>query len=335
MHFAWRATMPLVVALAGSAAGAQPIDDATRAAARDMGYAGVEAFQAGRYPAASEKFEKAYRIVRTPALGLWSARALAKLGLYVEAAERYQEVTLLEASGSGVAVQKQAQADASAELAALAPKIPRIVISLFGARNADAKVTIDGAPLASELVGEPRPINPGRHQIAAARGDERVSTEVLVAEGERKQVVLHFEKSTASGLPVRPEAPDRERGADPVPPAPADAAATSDPGATRRMMGWVGIGVGGTALVVSGVTDILALKQLGEIHDTCGGDTCPSSQSALVDKYATLRSITIFSLVGGSVVAGAGAALLLTAPKPSAPVTLVMSPGWAGVAGRF
>jgi hypothetical protein len=101
-------------------------------------------------------------------------------------------------------------------------------------------------------------------------------------------------------------------------------------------MGWTGIGVGGSALLVSGVTEILALKQLGEIHETCHGDTCPSSQGTLVDKYDTLRSITIFALVGGSVVAGAGAVLLLTAPKPSAPGTLVVvSPGWVGLAGRF
>ncbi len=337
MQFAWRvAALPLVVALASSAAGAQSIDDATKAAARDLGYAGVEAYQAGRYPTASEKFEKAYRLVRTPALGLWSARALAKQGFYVEAAERYQEVTLLETSGSGVAVQRQAQADAAAELAQLEPRIPRVVITVPGARN-DVRVTIDGAPLAFELIGEPRPLNPGRHQIVASRGDERVTTEISIAEGEKKPVVLRFERYPASGIPPRsePGASDANRAAD-MPSPRADATAEPDPGATRRTVAWAALGTGAAALLVGGVTELMAQNRLGDIHRACGGNTCPSSQRDLVNQYDSLRSITIYALAGGTLIAGAGAALLLTSPKPSAAaVQLVLSPACSGFAGRF
>src|SRR5688572_30759640 len=105
----------LLIWLNAAPLAAQPVDDATRAAARDLGMAGVEAYQAGSYPAASEKLDKAYRTLRAPSLGLWSARALAKLGKLIEASERYLEVTRLDVASGDVAVQKQAQIDAAAE----------------------------------------------------------------------------------------------------------------------------------------------------------------------------------------------------------------------------
>ena len=57
--------------LAGSA-GAQKVDDATRGAARTLGNDGVKAYQANDYATANEKFDKAYKLVRAPSLGLWS-----------------------------------------------------------------------------------------------------------------------------------------------------------------------------------------------------------------------------------------------------------------------
>src|SRR5688572_21582724 len=93
--------------------------DTTRAAARDLGAEGVEAFQAGNFQAASDKLARAYEILRVPSLGLWSARALAKVGKLVEASERYLDVTRLDASKGDTAVQRQAQTDAAVEREAL------------------------------------------------------------------------------------------------------------------------------------------------------------------------------------------------------------------------
>ncbi|HEY4159182.1 MAG TPA: tetratricopeptide repeat protein, partial [Polyangiaceae bacterium] len=68
---------------------AQAVDDATRSAARNLASAGVQAYQANDYPAARDKLERAYQVLRAPSLGLWSARALVKVGALVEAGERY------------------------------------------------------------------------------------------------------------------------------------------------------------------------------------------------------------------------------------------------------
>src|SRR6516164_5582103 len=116
-----------------SHAGAEDVDAANRALARQLGNAGVDAFQAGDFVAASEKLEKAYAILKAPSLGLWSARALKAIGKHIEASERYLEVTRLDAAGGDVSVQRKAQLDASLELDALRPKIPSLSIRLQGA----------------------------------------------------------------------------------------------------------------------------------------------------------------------------------------------------------
>src|SRR5262245_16171888 len=68
-------------------------DDATRAAARQLGEEGVEAYWAGDNEQAHAKLERAYQLFSAPTLALWSARACVRVGRWVEAAERYREVT--------------------------------------------------------------------------------------------------------------------------------------------------------------------------------------------------------------------------------------------------
>jgi len=327
----------LLAALWQAPAFAQPADDAARAAARDLGYVGVEAFRTGNYVLASDKFEKAYRLVRTPSLGLWSARALAKLGKYVEASERYQEVTLLEASGSGIAIQKQAQADAATEGALLKTKIPSVVVVLDGVAASEAKVTIDGAPLAVELIGEPRPVNPGRHDLVLERGSEHATWTMTVADGERKIARLGFARSAPNaGILDGPPSPIAPSGAQP--PAPSAAVDEPQPGSAMRTAGWVVIGAGGAGLVVGGVAWLIASHKKKEIDDSgvCRDNTCPSSQSDLVDSYNATRNVSTISFVAGLVLGATGVALYFAAPKPAARSTSVwVGPNGFGVVTRF
>src|ERR1700712_2816842 len=81
--------------------------DASRSAARETASAGVAAFQRNDFAIASEKLEKAYRLLKVPSFGLWSARALVKTGHLVQAAERYHEVVQLGLSEGDLTVQKQ------------------------------------------------------------------------------------------------------------------------------------------------------------------------------------------------------------------------------------
>lgn len=173
-----------------SLARAEQPDDASRSAARAIGTAGVDAYQHGDYQAASEKLEKAYRVLRVPSLGLWSARALAKLGKLVAASERYREATQLDVSEGNTAIQKQAQADAATDLEALTPRIPNVVIQIGNAQAGDLVLSLDGSPVSSALVGERRPVDPGKHVLEAHQGGRRASAEASLAEGETKTVTL-------------------------------------------------------------------------------------------------------------------------------------------------
>src|SRR5262245_37295203 len=167
-------------------------DEATRAEARKIGYAGVEAYQAGDFATARERLETAYQLLRVPSLGLWSARALAKLGKLVEAEARYLEVIRLPTSVGDEAIQEQARQDARNERAELARRIPSVLVRIEGAPVGEVAVAIDGAPLVGSAVGEAHLVNPGRHKIEGTRGTARTSDEVVVSEGQQKEAVLRF-----------------------------------------------------------------------------------------------------------------------------------------------
>ena len=104
--------------LAARPASAQPADESTRTAARALGTAGVEAYQANDFATATDKLEKAYGLLRVPSLGLWSGRALVKVGKLLQAADRFLEATSLQAPAGEYAVQKQAQTDAAQQAVA-------------------------------------------------------------------------------------------------------------------------------------------------------------------------------------------------------------------------
>src|SRR5688572_19645010 len=70
-------------------------DAARRERARQLGYAGIRAYAAGNYSAASTQLEESFGLLPVPSLGLWSARALVKLGKLLEAERRYRGVVAL------------------------------------------------------------------------------------------------------------------------------------------------------------------------------------------------------------------------------------------------
>lgn len=99
--------------------------------------------------AASDKLEKAYQLPKVPSLGLWSARALEKRGLLLEALTRYLEASSMQVPGGEAAVQHKAQADAQREGAALKARLPRVVISLEGAEPNEVTLTIEGRSISA------------------------------------------------------------------------------------------------------------------------------------------------------------------------------------------
>lgn len=311
-----------------SALGADAVDDATRNTARKLGYAGVEAYQAGDYRTASEKLEKAYAVLRVPSLGLWSARALVKLGKLVEGAERYTQIAQLGASSGNEAVQKRARADAESELAALTPKIPSIAVQITDAAPSEVSVQIDGVPIAAELVGEARPVNPGPHKVEGVRGSEHAVVELSLAESEQKPAVLRFKPSVAAAPAVAQAAPAS---------APATESAHTGFGQQRT----IALIAGGVGVIGIGVGTVFGFKSKAnhaEAEKYCNGNECsdPRGVSAGNDAHAAGNVSTVAMIVGGVGLAGA-AVLWFTAPQASqsASAQLGVGPGSLQVRGRF
>jgi hypothetical protein len=335
----WRLALLGLITCAGlftTPALARETDDATRGAARKVGYLGVQAYEAKDYVTASEKLDKAFRVLEAPSLGLWSARALVKLNKLVEAQERYQKVTQLPIVDGDVEVQKQAQEDARSELAALAPRIPAVTIHFEDAQAAEVTLEVDGIAASSTLIGEPRPMNPGSHRIVAVRGTDRVDVRIDVAEGEQRTAILRFRKSSpAAPLPAAKTPP----AAAPAPPPPRVESKDTSPGSSRRTLAWVTIGTGAAGLVLGGVTSALTLSKRQALKDNehCSDTACGPSQRSEVDNYNSLRTVSSVALIAGGVIGTAGVVLLLTAPHaqqaPSA--SLFLSPALSGVRGTF
>lgn len=337
------------------------LDTATRAAGRDLAYEGVEAFQKADYERASERLERAYALLRLPSIALWSARALEKRGLLLEASERYLEASRLNFDEAGSReVQMQAQAEAEEERAALKERIPRVVVDVQGAPPDEVDVTIDGASVARALYGAGRPTNPGEIEVVATWGARTVPGKVALAEGEEKRVTLRFEKASPDSAATDPrnaEARDpqardgesREVEAHPArlapkqtseskapPSTPADADAT--PFASwQKTTGWVALGLGGASLVVGGATGVIALGAEKDLDENCPNRTCGPEQKSERTSYNNLRIVSGAGFIAGGVLALVGITLLFTAPKKERSATLspYLGPTELGIHGSF
>lgn len=297
---------------------AQTVDDRTRQAARNLGSAGVEAYEARDYETASEKLEKAYRALHAPSLGLWSARALIKLDRLVEAAERLREVARLEISGGERAVQVQAQADAATELAQLSPQIPNLIVVVRGANSDKVSVVIDGTTLPSSLLNEKTPVNPGAHHLRATDGASTVEADAQVSKSETKSVELTFV------IPSKTAAPS------PI-------ADTGSPRPTQRTLGYVALGVAGAGLLLGGVATGLAAGKKSDIdkNANCASNRCLQSESDLVNSYSTWRTVSSVGLISGVALAALGTVLIVTTPKQENRTAIWLGPGSIAVTKEF
>jgi hypothetical protein len=332
----------LTLALSVPALAAEP-DPSTRAAARKIATDGVGALQQGNAELASQKLEKAFELLPAPSIALWSARALAKRGLLVEASERYLQAGRLPSSeGNEQAVQAQAQQDAARELAELGPRIPKLVIAVDGAPPSEVSLELDGKALSSALVGEEQPANPGAHKLTGTRGAERVEQSFSLAEAQTSKILLHFQQvaSPAPGAPLA-TAP---LAAPPLAAAPSSSEAPSSPSGRSNTLAYVALAVGGAGIATGAITGAIALGKRGDLDDNpaCNDGRCLPSVRGDVDSFRTMRTISSIGFIAGGVCAGAGVVLLLTggssskkAERATPAMALRMAPGNVSVTGTF
>jgi hypothetical protein len=313
----------LVVALAPPAWAAEP-DASTRAAARKIALEGVTALQADNADLASQKLEKAFQLLPAPSIALWSARALAKRGLLVEAAERYVLAGRLPSSeGNEQAVQVQAQRDAARELAELSPRIPKLVLTLEGAKPSEVQITMDGKAVSSALIGEEQPANPGAHRVLATRGREKTDQPFSLVESQRGQVVLRFHgpaPETEAASPVKGSGSSPEWST--YSPSGSSSGTTRSGGGSKggsSALGIVTLVLGGAGLATGGVTAGLAMKKRNDLvaTDDCTKDSCSASRKSEVENFRMLRTVSSVGFIAGGVLAATGIVLLVASSSSS------------------
>ncbi len=326
----------LSLALCPAVASAQ-VSDADKATARALAQQAQDALERRDFATAADRFERAGELVHAPTLELGLARAQVGLGKWVAAHETYNRVARETLPAGAPPAFTKALGDAARELASLEPRIPTVTIVVEGAPS--AKVTLDGAPVSSALLGVGRMVDPGAHTVrAVADGFAPAQSAFTVAERNNQQVTLRLERVPGAVPAVAPPPPGAAPspappGAGPPPPSP------SSSGSTRKLLGFVGLGVGGAGLVVGAVAGGLAVSKHASLQKVCPGGACPEGQASNLDGYHVVTALSTAGFVAGGLLAAAGVVLVVTAPRSTEPssagVAPVIGAGRIGVQGWF
>jgi hypothetical protein len=292
-------------------------DSVTRSAARQLGYAGLEAFEAKDYVAASDDLERAFRLLSVPTLGLWSARALERSGDLVRACARYTEVTALPKSPTEVHAQERARIDAANELLACTARLPSVEIVVVGVDAAGVALTVDGVAVGPAAPGDRLALNPGTHHVLGVLGSEKRELDESLVQGDRRRVVLEFLSRSAAAkeqptlvrqLRASADKPRMKQAVAPFPPA---------------AVGFAAVGVAALGVGVYFAFD--AHSRYDTLRDTCA-PKCSYSDANSVRS----RALTSDILTGTSVVAFGAAAFFYFGSRPShdeAALAAVPQPG--------
>ncbi|MBK9265814.1 MAG: hypothetical protein IPM54_39250 [Polyangiaceae bacterium] len=292
-------------------------DFATRSAARKLGEEGIVLFEKQQFAEALEKFNLAEQLVPAPTLGLRAARCLVQLGRFVEASERYLEVTRIEVPRAQMTPAfRKAQADALIERDQLLPLIPTLTIEVTGPTGAGVTVFVDGEQIPTALVGQKRPIDPGVHEVEVRRKDTQVKKKIDIVVKENEKLRLE--------LPPLPEAKAPE----------------VDP--KLQVLGWVGIGVGVGGALAFAINGSLAVSKERDLIDKCPDRRCLPAFHAEANTYDMLRYATTAGIIASVVGVGVGLPLLITKPRVKAKkeaalftVTPILGPTAVGLRGSF
>ena len=286
-------TIPFAVLLASPSASAQPVDAATKSAARSVAEDALKLYDKGDYAGAYEKANRANDLVHAPTMALLTGRCLEKLGRWVEASEKYLEAANGTLEPNASAAQKSAQTEATKARSALLPRIPAVEFALDPPAP-DAQVTLDGKSVPAAMVGIKRPIDPGKHNVAVARGGESATQDFTLKEADSVRVILKAPKAAGAAYYPPPPGAQPPPGVMMYPPG-----VTAPPPAMQRRS---------TGLFVTGIV----LMPVGALTAIVGGVMLATSSAiATVDGSGTFSEETTSSSAKGTGVLAVGGLLLV------------------------
>jgi hypothetical protein len=270
-------------------------------AARELFQDAYKDEQEKRYAQALEKFQRVAAVKESASVRYRIGSVLEGLGRLREARDSFRA---LAASKPNLTKPEQDIADNAAERAHLLDKkIPRLVLKLQPNPPADARVSIDGAPVPASTAPRSIELDPGEHHILASSPTSKLTeSKVTLTEGGEVEVTVALEPNA------------------PTPPPPVEK--PIEPPHRNNTLAYVAIGAG-AALIATGAV-LLAVREgdVSDIKKACGADgACPagvdmSDLNSKHDQAALFGPLGIGLGVVGLAAAGTGIFLLVR--KPSA-----------------
>jgi len=335
--------VPLVIAALACAWPAQADPSAAdKETARGLMNEGRADRDKGDLKGAVKAFAAADALMHVPTTGIELAKAQVAVGQLVEARDTALRVTRIPEKPNEPAPFKAAR-DAAAQLNEdLGTRIPALTINVKNVPDAmTASVEVDGASLPSELLGQPRKLNPGHHVITAKAGTADGKQEIDLAEKDSKEVSIELPAQTAATSDAKPD----EGGT------PAEAPPESSGG--NKLLIFGGFGLAGAGVIAGSITGLLAISKANSIKGSgqCqnGGSVCSTKEDGDLSSGKTMATVSTISFI----VAGVGAAIGITgffvggsapaakpadAPAPdqsAARIVPWIGLGSAGVSGTF
>jgi hypothetical protein len=275
------------------------------------------------------------------------------MGGLIEARALYEKVAKENLGPSASKKFKDAQADAKRELEALEPRIPTVLIVPTRALSS-VRVRIDGAEVSPDRLGQPVPVNPGKHQIVGAvNGEDKSSVWVTLKEGARERVELIFPDETPfrvdelpperpssppAGSPPPVSAPAQAPYAPPNAPLPAPSGAPST-NAGVPTSSIIAFSIGGAGLLTGVVAGAIWLSKNSDILPQCTDGECPARLGPEIDTTITIGRLSAAGFVIAAAGGVVGSWILFTsggqAGSPGGAAKVVIGPGSIAVRGAF
>ncbi len=251
-------------ALSVAPAWAQSTDAARSASARSLFEEGVKNADAGAWPEAADRFQRALEMRDSQVIRYNLAAALSELGRLVEASELLRQVDRDQN------IDPALRADVQSKLEVVSARIAKLTVAL-DPPDSEVTVVLDGHPLASALLGVAMPTDPGEHSLRAMRGQEEMDTQqVTLTDGAEQSVTLATKRvatpsEAAAMVPLA--APVEEPTSD-----------QDHRDGRRSKLLWWGVGAGVVAVVAIAVVSAMAINGSSDSGSkTYQGDFDPPS----------------------------------------------------------
>jgi len=294
----------LTLLAAATVAHADPVAPADAKQAAAVAKQGRALMKAHKYAEACPKLEASQKLAPSLTTETELAECDVKIGKLASALAAYRDVIAREPSARKrkVAVDLVAQLD---------QRVPRIIVNV----EADAEVTLDGAPLAATAQGAP--VDFGKHEIVATKPGKAEYKKSVTITDEGQVVTINAKLIDAAGGTVATTT--AKPTADVVTTTkPAPVLAPAPERSHRRTYAIATMGAGGAALVTGVVFGALARSKWNAAKAICGGSTtCATQDEAdaagkLGAQAHTRATISTVVSIAGGVIAGAGVLLYVT-----------------------